>query len=100
MITDFFENVLNILVPIKKESQRKGQTKKYISKQILKIIYKKHPLFNIGKEKADLSAYNTNKLIRNATNQIIRKTSTKRTKKIVEGLPDYKQQCKIINSKR
>ena len=72
-----FENILNIVAPIKiGEPTSKSTKKKWLSREILNLINEKHRLFNIWKEKRDVDTYNSYKRIRNHTNRLLEERVT------------------------
>ena len=96
---NMFENILNRVIPIKKEEPSSKPTKrKWLSREILNLINKKHRLFNIWKEK-EVDSYNSYKRIRNHTNRLLRRPSNNYSEKLFESLPDSKQQWKFIKTK-
>ena len=58
--SNLFENILNHIAPNKiGEPSSKATKKKWLSRELLNLINKKHRLFNIWKEKADVDTYNS-----------------------------------------
>ena len=72
---------------------------KWLSRNILNLINKKHRLFSIWREKADVDTYNSYKRIRNHTNRVLRRASYNFSHKLFESLPDSKQEWKFIRTK-
>ena len=94
------ENILNELAPIKIFDQReKTKKKKWVSSDILRLINEKHRLFNLWKEKKDLSIFTSYKIIRNSVNRQLKKSANEYSKNIFENITDSKQKWKFIKNK-
>ena len=99
-LTNKFENILNNIVPNKiGEPSSKSTKKKWLSRKMLNVINKKHMLFNIWKEKADVDTYNSYKKIIDHKDRILRRASINYTQNSFESLSDSEQQWKFIKTK-
>ena len=99
-ILNMFENILNIVVPTKsREPSSKLTKKKWLSREILNPINKKHRFFNIWNEKGDIDTCSSYKRVRNHTNGLLRRASNNYLQNMFEYLHDSKQKWKQIKAK-
>ena len=100
IFSEKLENILNELAPIKIFDQReKTKKKKWVSSDILRLINEKHRLFNLWKEKKDLSIFTSYKIIRNSVNRQLKKSANDYSKNIFENITESKQKWKFIKNK-